>query len=105
MSIWLLVGTIERYGVVVVSGSVTDTRIQSPKTRDALINWLTFNDRNGTYKDADCLIEFGEVLSLNCLQWCFDEVNDQLQPCVCGGDYWMGHYCAKCGREYNNNER
>lgn len=28
-----------------------------------LIEWLSWNDRNGVYKDEECLAEFGNVLS------------------------------------------
>ena len=34
-------------------------------TREELINWLCWNDRNGVYKDEDSLREFENILSKN----------------------------------------
>jgi hypothetical protein len=32
-------------------------------TREGLIEWLSWNDRNGVYKDEQSLQEFGNILS------------------------------------------
>jgi hypothetical protein len=32
-------------------------------TREDLIKWLSWNDRNGVYKDTQSLAEFGNILS------------------------------------------
>lgn len=32
-------------------------------TRESLIEWLSWNDRNGVYKDEESLQEFGNIVS------------------------------------------
>ena len=32
-------------------------------TREGLIQWLSWNDRNGVYKDEESLQEFGNIVS------------------------------------------
>ncbi|MVX36044.1 hypothetical protein [Myroides sp. LoEW2-1] len=33
-------------------------------TREQLINWLSWNDPNGVYKDEDSLDEFGNIMTI-----------------------------------------
>lgn len=33
-------------------------------SRDEIINWLCWNDKNGIYRDKDSLAEFGNMMTL-----------------------------------------
>lgn len=39
------------------------TEVLNSWTRLELIEWLSWNDRNGVYKDEDSLQEFGNIVS------------------------------------------
>jgi hypothetical protein len=34
-------------------------------TRENIINWLSWNDRNGIYHDKDSLSELGNIMTIN----------------------------------------
>jgi hypothetical protein len=50
------------YKIMELSGDVLETILNS-WSREDLIEWLTWNDRNGVYKDEDSLREFDIILS------------------------------------------
>lgn len=50
------------YKVMKLRGDELFNEINSWSRLD-LIDWLSWNDRNGVYKDEDSLAEFGNILS------------------------------------------
>lgn len=50
------------YKLMELSGAALETELNSWSRLD-LIEWLSWNDRNGVYRDKDSLREFGNVLS------------------------------------------
>ena len=38
-------------------------------SREELIEWLSWNDRNGSYRDEECAMEFGEILTYQEALW------------------------------------
>jgi len=50
------------YKLMELSGDKLQCELNS-WTRQGLIEWLSWNDRNGVYKDEDSLKEFGNTLS------------------------------------------
>lgn len=44
------------------TGLFTKSELRA-KSRQWLINWLEFNDRNGVYNDKDSMREFGNIMS------------------------------------------
>ncbi len=50
------------YKVMELRGEELATELNS-WSRLALIDWLSWNDKNGVYKDEDSLAEFGNILS------------------------------------------
>lgn len=50
------------YKLMELNGSDLEEELNSWSRLD-LIEWLSWNDRNGVYRDADSLREFGNTLS------------------------------------------
>lgn len=50
------------YKIMLLKRSDLETELNSWSRLD-LIEWLSWNDRNGVYRDKDSLREFGNVLS------------------------------------------
>lgn len=50
------------YRIMEFSGEELTNKLNS-WSRQELIDWLCWNDRNGVYSDQDSLQEFGEILS------------------------------------------
>jgi hypothetical protein len=50
------------YKLMELSGDKLQSELNS-WTREGLINWLCWNDRNGVYKDEESLQEFGNTVS------------------------------------------
>lgn len=50
------------YKIMDLKGDILLNELNSWSRID-LIEWLSWNDRNGVYKDEDSLAEFGNVLS------------------------------------------
>jgi hypothetical protein len=50
------------YTIMDLKGDILLNELNSWSRLD-LIEWLSWNDRNGVYKDEDSLAEFGNVLS------------------------------------------
>lgn len=49
------------YKIMELSGNNLKTELHS-WTRESIIDWLSWNDRNGIYKDEESLQEFGNTL-------------------------------------------
>ena len=50
------------YKIMEVKGDeLKNTLLQWSRTE--LIEWLSWNDHNGVYKDEECLDEFGEIIT------------------------------------------
>lgn len=50
------------YRIMEFSGEELTNKLNS-WSRQELIDWLCWNDRNGVYSDQDSLQEFGEILN------------------------------------------
>jgi len=50
------------YKLMELSGDKLQSELNS-WTREGLIEWLSWNDRNGVYKDEESLQEFGNTVS------------------------------------------
>ena len=50
------------YKLMELSGEKLEVELDS-WTRTSLIEWLSWNDRNGIYKDEESLKEFGNLVS------------------------------------------
>ena len=50
------------YKLMELSGDKLQSELNS-WTREGLIEWLSWNDRNGVYKDEESLKEFGNTVS------------------------------------------
>ena len=50
------------YKLMELSGDTLQSELNS-WSREDLIEWLSWNDRNGVYKDEDSLREFDNILS------------------------------------------
>jgi hypothetical protein len=50
------------YKLMELSGDKLQSELNS-WTREGLIQWLSWNDRNGVYKDEESLQEFGNTVS------------------------------------------
>jgi hypothetical protein len=50
------------YKLMELSGETLQSELNS-WSREDLIEWLSWNDRNGVYKDEDSLREFDNILS------------------------------------------
>ena len=50
------------YKLMVLSGEKLQTELNT-WSRESLIEWLSWNDRNGVYRDEDSLREFDNILS------------------------------------------
>jgi len=52
-------------GIILFAEGKTNDELQAELntwSRESLIDWLTWNDRNGVYKDEDSMREFGNIL-------------------------------------------
>ena len=52
-------------GIILFAEGKTTGELQAELntwSRESLIDWLTWNDRNGVYKDEDSMREFGNIL-------------------------------------------
>jgi len=52
------------YGIL--DGSMNELQLReelSKWTRESLISWLKWNDRNGVYYDEESMLEFGNILT------------------------------------------
>lgn len=50
------------YKLMELNGTALETELNS-WSREDLIEWLCWNDRNGVYRDKDSLQEFGNTVS------------------------------------------
>lgn len=50
------------YRIMELKGGALQEKLNT-WSRQELIDWLCWNDRNGVYTDADSLREFGEILT------------------------------------------